>query len=119
MPRLSRSAGNGYSHTLLRRILAFRCAGFFSYRLAIYLGDRFADTMKLPAASPVSLRHHFCREHLIGWWVAVVVIFFLDVALALRSLDLQMLLLGGTLGVVCALYLFINHSLGGRSLRFR
>ena len=66
----------------------------------IYLADRFADTIKLPANSPISLRHGFCREHMIGWWVAVVVIFFLDVALALRSLDLQMLLLGGTLATL-------------------
>ena len=51
---------------------------------------------------------------MIGWWVAVVVIFFLDVALALRSLDLQMLLLGGTLAALCLLYLFINHWLDGR-----
>src|SRR5437660_1218002 len=41
----------------------------------IYLGDRFADTIRLPAASPISLRHRFCREHMVGWWVAIVVIF--------------------------------------------
>jgi len=80
----------------------------------IYLADRFADTIKLPPSAPISLRHRFCREHTIGWWVAIVVIFFLDVALALRTLDLQMLLLGGTLAVLCALYLFANHSLGGK-----
>src|SRR5205085_553174 len=27
----------------------------------IYLADRFADTIKLPAGSPISLRHRFCR----------------------------------------------------------
>jgi hypothetical protein len=80
----------------------------------IYLADRFADTIKLPAGSPMSLRHRFCREHMIGWWIAIVVIFFVDVWLAMRSLDLQMLLLGGTLAAVCGLYLLINHSLGGR-----
>ena len=80
----------------------------------IYLADRFADTIKLSPASPISLRHRFCREHMIGWWVAIVVIFFLDLVLALRSLDLQMLLLGGTLALLCALYLFVNHSLGGK-----
>ncbi|MEO8439635.1 MAG: hypothetical protein ABI540_05370 [Spartobacteria bacterium] len=80
----------------------------------IYLADRFADTMQLPVDAPISLRHRFCREHLIGWWVAVVLIFFLDVGLDLRSLDLQMLLLGGTLAVLCLLYLFVNHSLGGK-----
>ena len=80
----------------------------------IYLADRFADTMKLSAQSPISLRHRFCREHMIGWWVAVVVIFFLDLAIALRTLDLQMLLLGGTLAAICLLYLFVNHSLGGK-----
>ena len=42
----------------------------------IYLADRFADTIKLPADSPISLRHRFCREHMIGWWIAIVVIFF-------------------------------------------
>ena len=80
----------------------------------IYLADRFADTIKLPAGSPISLRHQFCREHVIGWWIAVVVIFSVDVALAVRSLDLQMLVLGGTLAAACAVYLLINHSLGGR-----
>ena len=80
----------------------------------IYLTDRFADTIKLPPDSPISLRHRFCREHAIGWWVAIVIIFFLDLSLALRSLDLQMLLLGGTLAALCALYLFSNHSLGGK-----
>ena len=80
----------------------------------IYLADRFADTVKLPPGSAISLRHKFCREHMIGWWVAIVIIFFLDVSLAVRSLDLQMLLLGGTLAALCALYLFVNHSLGGK-----
>ncbi|MEO5718839.1 MAG: hypothetical protein ABIR29_09735, partial [Chthoniobacterales bacterium] len=79
----------------------------------IYLADRFADTIKLPPDSPISLRHRFCREHMVGWWVAVVVIFCLDVGLALRTLDLQMLFLGGTLAVICLIYLFFNHSLGG------
>ncbi|MGH8095007.1 MAG: hypothetical protein ACREIF_16300 [Chthoniobacterales bacterium] len=80
----------------------------------IYLGDRFADTIQLPPTVPISRRHRFCREHMIGWWVAIVIIFFLDASVALRSLDLQMLLLGGTLAALCALYLFINHSLGGK-----
>jgi hypothetical protein len=80
----------------------------------IYLGDRFADSIKLPADCPISLRHRFCREHMIGWWIAVVVIFIVDLSLALRTLDLQMLLLGGTLAVICGLYLFVNHSLGGK-----
>ena len=80
----------------------------------IYLGDRFADTVRLPAGSPISLRHAFCRDHMVGWWVGVVVIFVVDVFLAIRSLDLQMLLLGGTLAALCGLYLFVNHSVGGR-----
>jgi len=33
---------------------------------------------------------------------------------ALRSLDLQMLLLGGTLAALCLLYLIMNHWLDGR-----
>jgi len=60
----------------------------------IYLADRFADTIRLPANAPISLRHQFCREHMIGWWVSIVIAFLIDVWLALRSLDLQMLLLG-------------------------
>lgn len=93
--------------------LALRALLFLTAWL-IYLGDRFADTIKLPAGSPISLRHRFCREHMAAWWVAVVVIFVVDLALALRTLDLQMLLLGGTLAATCSLYLFINHSLGGK-----
>ncbi|CAN5436561.1 hypothetical protein BH18VER2_BH18VER2_06940 [soil metagenome] len=93
--------------------LALRALLFLTAWL-IYLADRFADTIKLPPDSPISLRHRFCREHTIGWWVAIVIIFFLDLSLALRSLDLQMLLLGGTLAALCALYLFANHSLGGK-----
>ena len=80
----------------------------------IYLGDRFADTIRLPANAPRSERHHFCQRHMRTWWVAIVVIFVVDCALALRSLDLQMFLLGATLAVVCAVYLFLNHLLGGR-----
>ncbi len=80
----------------------------------IYLGDRFADTIRLPALAPRSERHRFCQEHMVGWWIAIVVIFVLDSALALRSLDLQMLLLGATLALVCTVYLFLNHLLGGR-----
>ncbi len=80
----------------------------------IYLADRFADTIKLAPESPISLRHRFCREHMVGWWIAIVIIFCLDVALALRTLDLQMLFLGGTLAVLCLIYLAVNHSLGGR-----
>lgn len=80
----------------------------------IYLADRFADTFRMPADVPVSLRHQFCREHMVGWWIAIVTIFFLAVSVALRGLDLQMLLLGGTLAGLCALYLFVNHSLGGK-----
>ncbi len=93
--------------------LALRALLFLTAWL-IYLADRFADTIKLPPESPISLRHRFCREHMVGWWVAVVVIFCLDVGLALRTLDLQMLLLGGTLAVLCLIYLAINHSLGGK-----
>ena len=63
----------------------------------IYLADRFADTIRLPAGAPISLRHRFCREHMIGWWVAIVIAFLIDVSLALRTLDLQMLFLGGAL----------------------
>ena len=51
---------------------------------------------------------------MIGWWLAIVVIFIVDAALALHNLDLQLLLLGGTLAAICGLYLLINHSLGGR-----
>lgn len=80
----------------------------------IYLADRFADTIRLPAEAPISLRHQFCRRHMVAWWLAIVVIFFVDVALALHTLDLQMLLLGGTLAALCLLYLFINQSLGGK-----
>jgi hypothetical protein len=80
----------------------------------IYLGDRFADSIRLPAGSPRSERHQFCQDHMVGWWIAIVVIFVVDVALALRSLDLQMFFLGGTLAVVCAAYLFLNHLLGGQ-----
>jgi hypothetical protein len=103
-----------FAHTFGAHLnLSLRALLFLTAWL-IYLADRFADTIKLPANSPISLRHHFCREHMIGWWVAVVVIFVLDVGLALRSLDLQMLLLGGTLAALCFLYLFVNHSLGGK-----
>ncbi len=80
----------------------------------IYLADRFADTIKLSPESPISLRHRFCREHMVGWWIAIVIIFCLDAVLALRTLDLQMLFLGGTLALVCLVYLAINHSLGGK-----
>lgn len=80
----------------------------------IYLGDRFADSMRLPAASPRSERHRFCQKHMLGWWIAIVVIFLVDAGLALRTLDLQMLFLGGTLAAACAVYLFLNHLLGGR-----
>lgn len=80
----------------------------------IYLGDRFADTIRLPASSPRSKRHLFCQEHVVGWWITIVVLFVCDIALALRTLDLQMLLLGGTLAVACAAYLFLNHLLGGK-----
>lgn len=80
----------------------------------IYLADRFADSIRLPPESPISLRHRFCREHMLGWWIAVVVIFCLDLALAVRALDFQMLFLGGTLAALCLLYLVANHSLGGR-----
>lgn len=80
----------------------------------IYLADRFADTIKLSPESPISLRHRFCREHMVGWWIAIVIIFCLDVALALSTLDLQMLLLGGTLAIFCLIFLALNHSLGGK-----
>ncbi len=80
----------------------------------IYLADRFADAIKLSPESPISLRHRFCREHMVGWWIAIVIIFCLDVALALSTLDLQMLFLGGTLATVCLIFLALNHSLGGK-----
>lgn len=80
----------------------------------IYLGDRFADTIRLPADAPRSERHRFCGDHMVGWWIAIVVIFIVDAGLALRTLDLQLLFLGGTLAIICAVYLFLNHLLGGR-----
>ena len=81
----------------------------------IYLVDRFADTITLPADAPISLRHRFCRDHMVTWWIAVVVIFVVNVSLAIRTLDLQMLLLGSTLAIVCSFYLVMNHLLGGRT----
>ena len=80
----------------------------------IYLADRFADTIALPPERPISLRHQFCREHMTGCWVAIVIIFVLDVSIALASLDLQMLLLGATLAGLCLLYLFLNHLFRGK-----
>jgi hypothetical protein len=80
----------------------------------IYLADRFADTIRLPAAAPMSLRHRFCKGRTVAWWIAIVTIFVVDASVATRTLDLQMLLLGGTLAAICTLYLFVNHSLGGR-----
>ncbi|HEX3816841.1 MAG TPA: hypothetical protein VHW03_00975 [Chthoniobacterales bacterium] len=80
----------------------------------IYLGDRFADTIRLPADAPRSERHRFCQDHMSAWWIAIVVIFVADCALAVRSLDLQMFLLGATLAAICTIYLFFNHLLGGR-----
>ncbi len=80
----------------------------------IYLGDRFADTIRLPVDAPRSERHSFCQEHVVGWWIAIVVIFVVDAALALRTLDLQLFFLGGTLAAICAVYLFLNHLFGGR-----
>ena len=103
-----------FAHTFGARLNFSLRALLFLTAWLIYLADRFADTVKLPAGSPMSLRHQFCREHMISWWIAIVVIFFVDTWLAVRSLDLQMLLLGGTLAAVCGLYLLINHSLGGR-----
>lgn len=80
----------------------------------IYLGDRFADTIRLPAGAPRSLRHRFCQEHMVGWWIAIVVIFVVDTSLAFRTLDLQMFLLGATLAAACAVYLILNHLFGGK-----
>ncbi|HEY1771009.1 MAG TPA: hypothetical protein VGG02_12220 [Chthoniobacterales bacterium] len=80
----------------------------------IYLGDRFADSIRLTTAAQLSARQRFCQEHVAAWWIAIVVIFVVDTALALRSLDLQMFLLGATLAAICAFYLFLNHLLGGK-----
>ena len=103
-----------FAHTFGAQ-LSFSLRGLlFLTAWLIYLADRFADTIRLPANAPISLRHQFCREHMIGWWVAIVIAFLIDVWLALRSLDLQMLLLGGTLAALCACYLIANHSLGGK-----
>ena len=92
---------------------SLRALLFFTAWL-IYLADRFADTIRLPPDAPISLRHRFCRKHITGWWVAIVVIFVVDLSLAFLTLDLQLFLLGGTLAAICALYLFANHSLGGK-----
>lgn len=93
--------------------LALRLLLFLTAWL-IYLGDRFADTIRLPATAPRSLRHRFCQQHMAAWWIAIVVIFVVDTSLALRTLDLQMFILGATLAGICALYLFLNHLLGGK-----
>ena len=98
----------GAQLTLSLRFLLFLTAWL------IYLGDRFADTLRLPPGTAISLRHRFCREHMMGWWIAIVVIFLVDASLALRTLDLQMLLLGGVLAAICGVYLFLNQSLGGK-----
>jgi hypothetical protein len=92
---------------------SLRALLFFTAWL-IYLADRFADTIRLPSSVPISLRHQFCRDHMTGWWVAIVVIFIINLSLAFSGLDLQLFLLGGTLAALCALYLVVNHSLGGK-----
>src|SRR2546423_9877192 len=80
----------------------------------IYLADRFADTLRLARGTPMAIRHEFCRKHMVAWWVTIVVLFCVDTSLALRTLDLQLLLLGGTVAFFSTLYLFLNHSLGGK-----
>ncbi len=103
-----------FEHTFGAHLSLVLRALLFLTAWLIYLADRFADTIKLPVGSPMSLRHQFCRRHMSSWRIAIPVIFVVDVSLAVSTLDLQMLLLGGTLAAVCVLYLFVNHSLGGR-----
>ena len=66
-----------FAHTFGAHLsLALRALLFLTAWL-IYLADRFADTIKLPAGSPISLRHQFLSEAYADrsvWWIAVVVI---------------------------------------------
>lgn len=78
----------------------------------IYLIDRFADSVSLPATVPKSAREIFCVEHRHGWLVLIMAVALFDFAVVWSRLDRAILANGIVLAMLAVIYLATNFFLG-------
>ena len=75
----------------------------------IYLVDRFADSLTVPASAPVSPRQRFCAEHRRRRAVLIILLALLDGFIGFTYLSRATVVNGAVIGVAIAVYLAINH----------
>ena len=78
----------------------------------IYLGDRFADAVSLPANLPRSSRQDFCLRHREIWISIVALVAGFDAYVIWKTAALQTFLVGSVVGLLALVYLVVNHPLG-------
>ncbi len=78
----------------------------------IYLADRLGDALSLRDGSEKSLRERFCQRHRGEWLVLLGSVTVLDAWIVFHDLAAHLLRVGLVVGLVAAVYLLVNYSLG-------
>jgi hypothetical protein len=102
-----------FARTFHASVDSASCAALFLTAWLIYLGDRLADSLALPAGEPRSLRHEFCLNHRHIWLGALTVIAAVDAVLIWHRIGAPTLVAGAFVGTLALIHLALNYSLGG------
>jgi hypothetical protein len=87
-------------------------AALFLTAWLIYLADRLADTWRLRAGQPLSLRQRFCQSHQIVWFIVIALLTAIDLWIISSELTGATIRLGILLGAIAIGYLCLNYWLG-------
>jgi hypothetical protein len=91
------------------RLRASESAALFLTAWGIYLVDRFADSVVLPAGVDRSVRVDFCLRHQRRRIVLLLIVALIDGGIIIVGLPFEMIRRGLILGAVAVLYLVINY----------
>lgn len=84
-------------------------AALFLTAWLIYLADRFGDGVSVDLRRATSFRQRFCVRHRRGWLIAIIAVAMADLAVVLRQLGRDALLVGLVIGVPATAYLLVNQ----------
>jgi hypothetical protein len=84
-------------------------AALFLTAWLIYLADRFGDSLSVDWRGPSSLRQRFCRQHSGLWISGLALVGFVDVVVICIFVNRGVLIRGGPVAALAALYLFLNQ----------
>jgi hypothetical protein len=98
-----------FARTFAIRVRLTEGAALFLTAWAIYLMDRFADSIALKAGADRSVRVDFCLRHQKRRAALLLIVGLADATVILTGLTSDIILPGLILGVVALLYLAINY----------